>query len=36
MSDEELGDALKGSAMSRARRTGMRRNVDLSVANSRR
>jgi epoxyqueuosine reductase len=35
MSDEALGEALKGSAMSRARRAGIRRNVDLSLSNSR-
>ena len=35
MSDETLDAALKGSAMGRARRAGIRRNVELSVANSR-
>jgi epoxyqueuosine reductase len=34
-SDEELGKALKGSAISRAKRAGIRRNVELSLANSR-
>jgi epoxyqueuosine reductase len=36
MSDEDLGSALKGSAISRAKRTGLRRNVDLAVSNARR
>jgi epoxyqueuosine reductase len=34
MSDAELDEALKGSAMSRAKRTGIRRNLDLSLSNS--
>jgi epoxyqueuosine reductase len=34
MSDRELDEALKGSAMSRAKRVGIRRNLDVSVANS--
>jgi hypothetical protein len=35
MSDEELDRALKGSAVSRAKRAGIRRNVEISVSNSR-
>ena len=35
MSDEDLGRALKGSAISRAKRTGLRRNVDLALSNAR-
>ena len=34
MSDQELDEALKGSAMSRAKRVGIRRNLDVSVSNS--
>jgi len=34
MSEEELGRALKGSAMSRAKRAGLRRNIELSVSNA--
>jgi len=36
MSDEDLGGAVKGSAISRAKRAGLRRNVDLAVTNARR
>jgi epoxyqueuosine reductase len=34
MSGEDLGRALKGSAMSRAKREGLRRNIELSVSNA--
>jgi epoxyqueuosine reductase QueG len=34
LSDEELDEALKGSAMSRAKRAGIRRNVEISMSNS--
>jgi epoxyqueuosine reductase len=36
MSDEDLGGAVKGSAISRAKRAGLRRNLDLAVTNARR
>jgi epoxyqueuosine reductase len=36
MSDEDLGGAVKGSAISRAKRAGLRRNVDLAVTNAKR
>jgi len=34
LSDDELDEALKGSAMSRAKRAGIRRNVEISMSNS--
>jgi hypothetical protein len=34
MPDQELDQALKGSAMSRAKHAGIRRNIALSVANA--
>jgi epoxyqueuosine reductase len=36
MSDEDLGGAVKGSAISRAKGAGLRRNVDLAVTNAKR
>jgi epoxyqueuosine reductase len=36
MSDDDLGGAMKGSAISRAKRAGLRRNVDLAVSHARR
>jgi epoxyqueuosine reductase len=35
MPDDELDEALKGSAMSRAKRAGMRRNIEIAVRHSR-